>query len=189
MSVVSRRTIVEAMGAMLVGSAGMGIYQSAQAGYDVSTLKLPPVPGLKDFNGLPTVGLTADHIRSMPRSLLIVMDPESPECLAHHERMVDLAAMVREPLYAIVVTDRPELTERMMKSGGNPYRGVGWDKDRSFSKGVGVAKGRPNSFVINDKFKYKCFSTGVANFDCLKWAAPYVVYRGYQLTNYEKQPI
>lgn len=188
MSVMSRRLAIETIGALAVGMTGMGFYQSAY-GYDLGSLKLPPVPDLKDFNGLPTVGVSVDHIRSMPRSLLIVMDPELADCLEHHRRMVDLAALVREPLYAIMVTDRPEMTQRMMKLGGNPYKGVGWDRDRSFSKGIGVKHGRPNSFVVNDKLKYRRFATSVANINCVRWAEPYVIFRGNELNKYETQPV
>jgi hypothetical protein len=70
-----------------------------------------------------------------------------PECRAEHERLIELAAGVRSPVFGALSRDKAAAGARFLAAHGNPYRAVGDDSTGAFAHALG-APGLPVSYIV-----------------------------------------
>ena len=153
MDAFSRRHILGAASRGLAGLAAGGLVgcERRSPASQLGGFDLPPLPGLRNANGLTTKGF-GDKDLSGHMSMLVLFASWRPECRAQHDRLMDLAARVRAPLYGVLSRDKAAAGVRYLETHGNPFRAVGDDPEGAFARAVG-APGVPTNFVVSPSLR------------------------------------
>jgi cytochrome c biogenesis protein CcmG/thiol:disulfide interchange protein DsbE len=69
-------------------------------------------------------------------------------CRVEHPMLIRLSEQLHVPLYGIAYKDKPEDSERILQQLGDPYRGIGVDRDGRTGLDFGVY-GVPETYVID----------------------------------------
>jgi cytochrome c biogenesis protein CcmG/thiol:disulfide interchange protein DsbE len=69
-------------------------------------------------------------------------------CREEHPLLMRLAEQEHVPLYGIDYKDKPEAARSLLKEFGDPYRGIGVDKDGRVGLDFGVY-GVPETYVLD----------------------------------------
>ena len=119
----------------LAGAVGAGALALARRGPrtpdHMGDFDLPALPELKGPNGFPMKGFGAKDLAGH-MSMVTLFASWRPECRAEHDRLIDLAARVRSPVFGALSLDKAAAGVRFLSARGNPFRAVG-DDSRALS--------------------------------------------------------
>ena len=134
----------------LAGAVGAGAVALARRGPRtpdrIGDFDLPALPELKGPNGFSMKGFGAKDLAGH-MSMVTLFASWRPECRAEHDRLIELAARVRSPVFGALSLDKTAAGVRFLSARGNPFRAVGDNSKGAFARALG-APGVPASYVV-----------------------------------------
>jgi cytochrome c biogenesis protein CcmG, thiol:disulfide interchange protein DsbE len=97
--------------------------------------------------GLNGEGIGRDGLKGQPVLINFFASWCLP-CREEHPLLMRLAEQEHVPLYGIDYKDRPEAAQTLLKEFGDPYRGIGVDRDGRVGLDFGVY-GVPETYVLD----------------------------------------
>jgi cytochrome c biogenesis protein CcmG/thiol:disulfide interchange protein DsbE len=97
--------------------------------------------------GLYGDGIARDALKGQPVLINFFASWCLP-CREEHPLLMRLAEQERVPVFGIDYKDKPEAARSLLREFGNPYRGIGVDRDGSVGLDFGVY-GVPETYVLD----------------------------------------